>query len=333
MLHHGDTVIALVLLRVCWGFQAQAVAVIHGWKQAEEQRPVLLTWSPWRWISWLNPLNPPLFPHLPLSCMDAYDLIFACAIYMLGVCLYPCIMQIWRILDITRGCVGLFWAGVGIEKVSGMEVLHVEAIETWCSSERGRCSQLLVVSPWLLLVTWPAGEDPLGLPRTSRHMCCVRVERAETASWLPGGWSHSLCFFLKDQNRQIPKSDKMCSQTKAWPQGGWKRLHPDADEGSCQSLFPGHRHTEIDLGREGRTLKKSIFFRKNKMFKSKVVCKVKCSVSHICVTAKIIQCHSFPLLAALTFKTTGTILSNQSPSKSFHEKKRTYLTYFEANRI
>lgn len=42
---------------------------------------------------------------------------------------------------------------------SEMAGRHVEAIETWSSSEHGRWGQMVVVSPWLLWVTWPAGED------------------------------------------------------------------------------------------------------------------------------------------------------------------------------
>lgn len=39
------------------------------------------------------------------------------------------------------------------EVMSEMAGRHVEAIGTWSCAERGRCVQMVVVSPWLLRVT------------------------------------------------------------------------------------------------------------------------------------------------------------------------------------
>lgn len=188
--------IALVLLRARWGFQAQAVLVIHCWKQAEEQRPVPLTWNPWRWISWLNPLNtsPPPPPAFVLHECIRFNLC-VCNIHV-WECVYVSgsTMQRWTFLNIKYQCVGAFWA-------SRRKCLRWRC-PMWKpsrrSSEHGRCSQLVVVSPWLLLETWPAGEDPSA--SWGPAATCVAWEWVESipksASWLPAGCSIDFLWLL-----------------------------------------------------------------------------------------------------------------------------------------
>lgn len=120
------------------------------------------------------------------------------------------------------------------EVMSEMSGRHVEAIGTWSGAERGRCVHMVVVSPWLLRVTWPAGERPLCLPRTSRHMCCVRVIHPKPPSNPPLGFlaacSHSRgCFSKRGSKTTNERWDQTGSslETGRWSRGPikvfWRR--------------------------------------------------------------------------------------------------------------
>lgn len=161
------------------------------------------------------------------------------------------------------------------------------------SSEHGRCSQLVVVSPWLLLETWPAGEDPSA--SWGPAATCVAWEWVESipkyASWLPDGCSIGFLWLLillvlerKQQTTNGIRQERLTNRNVA----------------PCWYSFAEQQHvgTHCFHAGGGEFLWTVFHNAQIKKLKSQVNCQVKCSVyqvsCHICIVAKIIQCHGNP---------------------------------------
>lgn len=88
-----------------------------------------------------------------MCCINHLILYIDVCTYMYHMCM--CLSSIGCIC-VCSLCVHQFYERVSlcvVEVMSEMAGRHVEAIETWSSSEHGRCGQMVVVSPWLLWVT------------------------------------------------------------------------------------------------------------------------------------------------------------------------------------